>query len=415
MKRVLLVDASPILEEFLTQKLRMEQVHIESSSTQRDAFSKMVTMVPDLVIVDIENSIDVLDEFLQSKLGNASTRQIPFIICGPEIPRPQIANLVQYGLIKYFQKPIKFDIFFSSIGRLLGLNLSMDETPCVLELHLKKNIIFIEIAQGLNREKISLLKYKLNKMITANRISEPKIILMMTDLNLNFVDGINLEFLIDNVIADARIDRDNFKILSLSKFVHDLVEGHPEYSGIEVVSSLNTILDHFVQTSEPSAVPEIVADLILTSDHDASTEQDSVEMRFNKDLSTIQQTDTSSIRVGIMDCHEESRNAVKAAFETIKADIQVFSTGKSLSDAMSQESHMDLFIMDIDVADMNGMELFKFVQTFNQTCPTIIYSKIMQRETVMEALGLGAKAYISKSQNADAVLTKAMELLNQKK
>ena len=58
-----------------------------------------------------------------------------------------IAALAKYGVIKYFAKPIQFDIFFEAIGKILNNQLSLDTTPCVLDLHRNGNIIFIEIAQ----------------------------------------------------------------------------------------------------------------------------------------------------------------------------------------------------------------------------------------------------------------------------
>ena len=57
MKQVLLIDASPIFMEFLKDKLLSEKIKVETAAGNRDAFQKMVNLMPDLVIVDVESDI----------------------------------------------------------------------------------------------------------------------------------------------------------------------------------------------------------------------------------------------------------------------------------------------------------------------------------------------------------------------
>ena len=122
-------------------------------------------------------------------------------MCGPVLGKDEVADLAQYGVIKYFAKPIKFDIFFESIGRVLRMPFAVDDTPCILDIHLSKNIIFIEIALGLNHEKIAMLKYRLSDIIEKNHLAMPTVILMLTSLSLSFVDGYNLEYLFETVTS----------------------------------------------------------------------------------------------------------------------------------------------------------------------------------------------------------------------
>ena len=199
MKSVLIVDASPIFREFLKDKLAEEKIQVSFSQEQRDAITKILNLLPDLVILNIDEMYDeaALMDFLQKKDSDPNASRIPMVAVGPSIDRSQIAVFAQYGIIKYFAKPVKFDIFFESIGRILKVAFSMDITPCVLDLHKNNDIIFVEVAQGLNREKLFLLKYKISEMIDHNEIDAPKVILMLTNLELTFVDGLNLELLMN--------------------------------------------------------------------------------------------------------------------------------------------------------------------------------------------------------------------------
>ena len=67
----------------------------------------------------------------------------------------------------------------------------------------------------LNREKIALLQFKLSEMIEREKLENPKVVIMLTNLELTFVDGYNLEFLLDNILACPKVHTKHVKILSL--------------------------------------------------------------------------------------------------------------------------------------------------------------------------------------------------------
>src|SRR5574344_1653735 len=293
MEQVLIIDASHMSRGFLKEKLKAENVSVEIANGKRDAFTKLISTLPDLVIIDVEESMEDLIDFLESKHADPNARSIPIIISGPIIARDKVATLTQFGVVKYFTKPIKFDVFFEAIGKILKASFSIDVTPCVLEIHINGNIIFIEIAQGMNREKLALLKYKLPELIDANHIVNPKIILMMTDLQLSFVDGANLELLFDNVTSDTRIQKKNIKVLSLDSFTKELIDGHPAYNGIEVTNNLNQVLNSLVESGPTTDLHELVTDKILASDEKA--EQGSVEMRFVSDNGVLDDDEAKDV------------------------------------------------------------------------------------------------------------------------
>ena len=200
MKKVLISDNYPLFRDFLKQKLSEEQIEIITTQENRDLYTKLITNLPNLLILDLsdEDSLDM--DFLQKKLSDSNTANIPIIITGPRKDRSSIASLAKYGVIKYFEKPVQFDLLFKSIGNTIHVPIPMDTTPCVLDLHRNNKVIFIELALGLNREKMSLMRFKLSEMIESEKIESPKIVIMLTNLELTFVDGYNLEFLIDNEI-----------------------------------------------------------------------------------------------------------------------------------------------------------------------------------------------------------------------
>ena len=411
MKQVLLVDASPIFMEFLKDKLLSEQIKVETAAGNRDAFQKMVSLMPDLVIVDVASDILNIQDFLDNKVSEPNAAKLPMVIVGPELERSSISNLAKYGVFNYFSKPIKFDVFLEAIGRIIKARITIDETPSVIETHLNGNIIFVDIAQGLNRDKIEILKYQLTELVEKNKLHDPKIIIMMTSLDLTFVDGTNMEILFDNLIKTFLLK--NIKVLSLNKFTMDLLEGHPAYHGIEVVENLSDILNSLVDSGTTSDdFSDIVSDKILFADDDCIPS--SISTRFGSDNGGSSKTDeekTSTIKVAIVDKDRQTLEMLLPAFQSINAETLVYENGNNFMTAASKEQ-FDVVIMDLFLGDINGLDILRNLQRQGFTTPIIIYSQATSKEVVIQALSLGARTYLVKPQKPALILQKALGVLN---
>ena len=410
MKQVLLIDASPIFMEFLKDKLLSEKIKVETAAGNRDAFQKMVNLMPDLVIVDVESDILNIQDFLDNKISEPNAAKLPMIIVGPEIPRTSISNLAKYGVFKYFTKPIKFDVLIEVISRIIKTPITMDDTPSVIETHVNGNIIFVDIAQGLNRDKIEILKYKLADIVAKNKMHEPKIIIMMTSLELTFVDGTNLEILFDNLINSFALK--NIKVLSLNKFTTELLEGHPAYHGIEVAESLNDVLNALVDSGTVGDVSDIVSDKILFADDQSIPS--SIDTRFGNDKGGSTKADeekSSTIKVAIVDGDEATRKLLATAFQSINAETVTFENGNSFVSAIPKDQ-FDVIILDLYLADINGLDILRNLQRQGFTTPIIVYSQATSKEVVLQSLSLGARSYLVKPQKPALIIQKALGVLN---
>ena len=416
MKHVLIIDASPTFLEFLKDKLEEEKIEVTSIQGKRDAMTKIISILPDLVILDIneDNAFSAMLGFLQKVNADPNASRIPVIAVGPIYERSEIEIFAKLGLVKYFVKPIKFDIFFESIGHILRTAFSMDITPCVLDLHRNGNIIFIEIAQGLNREKIQLLKYKLGEITNAEKIS-PKIILMMSNLELTVVDGFNIEFLLDCILANSRIHAKNIKILSFSSFVKDLIDGHEDYSGIEVVTDISQELNSVLDNSASSKVSDLITDNILATGEDDT--EGSLEIRFSSDASAIlpdetdMQEDSKKPKVAIVDDDAVISKLLSSAFEAAGFVCKQYSTGTEFLSQFSKSKY-DIIILDIFMPGISGFDTLKRLQNVPSPPPVIVYSQAVDREMIIQILSFGAKQYIVKPQKPEVIVQKALEIIN---
>ncbi|MBQ0039658.1 MAG: response regulator [Treponema sp.] len=410
MKSVLLIDGSPLFQDFLRDKVAAEQITIECASA-RESYSKMISLLPDLIIIEIEKNLtEELKILLEKKSTDPNAKRIPIIMTGPVMDRTKVANLVEYGVVKYFTKPIKFDIFFESIGRILKTPLSMDTTPCILDIHLNGNIIFVELAQGLNREKLMLLKYKLAEIINRYKINVPKVILMLTNLELTFVDGANLELLLNNITCSGRIANNHVKILSLDDFVTQLVKGHMEYRGMVVSQNLQYVMSSLMNEDpgRGSDSKEFLYDNILHSDRPT----DDVALGFIDDRSTGDSNTGTMMRVALVDDDVVIRKLLENTFTSASAETSLFENATSFMSAIGSGQVFDIVILDLYLPDMDGISILKTLMQRNYQTPILIYSKASSKEVVLNALSLGAKSYLVKPQKPEVILHKALEILH---
>ena len=413
MKKVLIIDSHQLFRDFLKQKLSVDQVEVILTQENRDSYPKMLTVLPNLIILDM--SEDRVEEmaFLEKKINDPNTANIPVIITGPTAEKSSIASLAKYGVIKYFAKPIQFDVFFEAIGHVLHNPLSMDTTPSVLDLHRNNSIIFIELAVGLNREKIALLQYKLTEMIETEEIESPKILIMLTNLELTFVDGFNLEFLLDNILACPKVHTKYVKILSLSPFLKEFLDGHEAYNGIEMSNNLPKVLNSLIDTTITSSVSDLITDRILTSSY-LDEDSSSVETRFfsdtNSDPEALKANDGTVLNIAIIDSDLQSLAMSKLAVENCGANCSVFQNGKAFMDSYAPEKY-NLIILDVILVDNMGLNILNSLKNRFDAPPVIVYTQSLQRDWVVKILSSGAKSYLVKPLKPQVLVQKSLALL----
>ena len=415
MKKVLIADSHPLFRDFLKQKLSEDQIEVITTQENRDIYTKVITSLPNLIILDMEEDNTMEMEFLEKKRVDTNCADIPVIITGPKQDRSNIAAYAKYGVIKYFEKPIQFDMFFKSIGLVVRVPLSMDTTPCILDLHRNNNIIFIELALGLNREKIALLQFKLAEMIEREKLENPKVVIMLTNLELTFVDGYNLEFLIDNVLACPKIHAKNVKILSLSNFVREMINGHSNYSGIEMASNLSRVLNDLVDTSVTSDISDLITNRFLTPSYEAE-DTASIATRFSSDAredSEVPKNNGTVLTIALIDSDEASLELTKNYFEQAGATCHTYTKGQEFLNDYD-DGKFDLIILDVLISDQTGLSLIQRMHSMPHTPPIVVYTQSLQKDIIVKVLSAGASSFLVKPQKPNVLIQKCLSILKVK-
>ena len=394
MKQVLIIDESNIFRDFISEKLESRKVEISICVGKLDSLSKMRSLVPDLAIIDYTSAKDFLIELLEEKAKDPNAKKIPVILMANELDKAVISRLGQLGVRKIIPKPVKIDQLFSEAGTALGLEFTIDVTPCIMEARVNEGIIFIEIAQGLNREKIGLLKYRIRELIELYALAAPKVLVMMSDLSLTFADGTNLEMLLDNIISDSRIRNRSIRILTMDGFTREFVSGNKQYRDIEVVDNLASAVDSLIRdTGNGENKTAAISEKIL-SGNTAGNEQASFEMRFKSELESLR-TVAQDIYIAVIDDDVVIRNILAKTFQAINAKVDLFESGSAYL-TNGKHDRYNLIFLDLIMPEMNGFQVLQKIREHNISSPVIVLSAVSKREAVMKALSSGVKSYLIK-------------------
>ncbi|HAP43194.1 MAG: response regulator [Spirochaetes bacterium GWD1_61_31] len=416
---VLIIDESDLFRDYLKNRLLRAGLAVEVAINGLDGLSKMRKEPPELIIMDYHLSRKTAQELLQEKAKNPNTADIPVMLTAHKLDKNRLLDLLPFNIKKIFMKPLKLDIFLQTVAEVTGVRFDMDKTPCIVEAHVNDNILFIELAMGLNRDKIDLLRFKIKELIDLYSIQKPKVILMLSDMELSFVDGANLELLLNTIIAAASAKSRSFKILTLSGFVQEFVAGRAEYAGVEVVKSLEYAIDGLIAEAATAAdLPEdkaaIISEKVLNSS--GAKRSETVTMRFDTEQARAQTSPASlndlgrDLEIAAVDDDFVIQELIKTTFASLNAKVSTFNNGRVFLEATEQRS-FDLVFLDLRMPQVNGFEVLSNLHARDLQIPIIVLSAITQREAVVKAYRAGVKSYLVKPLKPQQILTKTLEIL----
>jgi DNA-binding response OmpR family regulator len=419
MKHILIIDESPLFREYLRNKLSENRaLEVTVAVNTLDGMAKIRNLAADLVIMDYHLSRNGCAEILQSKKTDPNATGAPVIIMAQRIDQEKIIALAPFNVKKVFTKPVKVDAFFGTISELLNVSFELDESPGIVEVHVNDNIIFIEIAQGLNRDKLDMLQFKIIELIDLYDIKIPKVILMLSGIQLAFHDSPNLEKLLTVVLTASRAKQRFIRVLTRDDFAKQYMAGHKAYAEIEVVSSIQYAIDGLLADLDPSMDDgekraEIIGNKILSADW--GEEKEAMHLRFAAeskqkkfDLASAGES-IQNLRIAAVDDDLIIRELIKNTFQKTGAEIQVFANG---GEYLAAEGEVfDLVFLDLVMPVMDGFAVLETLRFRKSSPPVIVLSALTRRDTVIRAFQMGIKSYLTKPLKPDDIFRKAIEIL----
>ena len=412
MKKVLIIDESEMFREYLGKKFEENNFEVEYGLNGLDGSLKLRKILPDLIIMDHMLSRKSCQEILAEKQSNPNTKDTDVVLISNKIDKRKIAEYAKFGVKKIFPKPVKMDLLLQGITEITGVTIEVDDTPCIIEAHLNDEIIFLEVAKGLNTEKIELLKYKIDELLKLYQTAVPRFLLMMSGLNIDDKQIYKLRALLETILEKSGDKPEHIRILTSSDVVKEYVKTTPELKKIGLTANLSEALDDLIGIKGDNfAQDKIVGEALLASDQ-GSADSNNFQMRFDNEKTFMElETFGDNINIAIVDDDLVIRQLVKTVFRNLKWNIELFENGKQFVDNVSADKY-DLVFLDLMMPEMDGFSVLKYLRENNITNPVIILSALSRKETVLKAVNYGVKSYMIKPLKPDAIQRKTAEVLN---
>lgn len=415
MKKILVIDESALFRDFLRRKLETFGFEAIVAVNGLDGITKLRNEAPDLVIMDYYLSRISAVELLKQKKADPNGANVPVIMTASKIDRNTIIEVAKYNVRKFFNKPVKIDALLRTVAEFLNATIEFDNTPCIIEAHFNDEILFIELAQGLNQEKIDLLPYKIRELLDLYEVRSPKILIMMSSVNIGPNDSLKLSSLLSNIMQASGARPRNVRILTNSDYVSSYVADNSDLDGVEVTSALEEAMDDLLGRKAGSyrdSEHNVVNQEFLKARRPAGGGDEAFQMRFEEerpdayDLSELQE----GIRVAIVDDDFVIQELVRTAFSDTKIEVQAYDNGYDFMHAPEGLSS-DLIFLDLMMPEMDGFQVLDRLKGKEEVPPIIVLSALSKRETVVEALKYGVRSYMIKPLKPEWIQKKAAEVL----
>ncbi|MDR2482496.1 MAG: response regulator [Treponema sp.] len=414
MKNILVIDESPLFREYLWTKFTENAIDITMAGSGRDGLAKMRTLKPDLVLLDYHiRGVNYL-EVLQQKKDNSGIADIPVIITAKRLDQDKIIELVPYNVRKVFTKPIKIDALFGAIAQLLNVRFDLDASPGQVDVHINDNIIFIEISQGLNQDKLELLQFKMLELIELYGVRSPRLLVMISNTRLGPADTPKLYSLFEIVTKIAAGGQQNIRALTRDEYAAAYLASRKEFKAIQIAENLTAAIEQLlgerISDEETAAI-----DGRLLSRQEQTGVGETVQLTFAAEdgppvtLENIQDM-LKDLKIAAVDDDFVIQELIKNTFQRAGAMVSTFPDGGAYLAALESVS-FDLTFLDMMMPSMDGFAVLRAMNEKDIRQPVIVLSAISQRESVIRAFKLGIKSYLVKPLRPGAIFKKTLEVL----
>jgi len=412
MGRVLVIDEDALLREFMVELLEERGIAVSAAGNGLDGLAKVRAWEPDVVVMDYHLSRMGAEDLLRSKLDDPNARSIPVIVMSPELQRDEVIRIAKLGVKKFLTKPIRVDALLGAVGELLGTKFSADSSPCVLEAHVNDEIIFVEVARGLNRDKLRMLHFRLRELIRLYGLKTPKILVMIAgveDDNLEY-EKLNTLF---HYLGQASGERPgNVCVLTSNPTVVGFLDENSPFRDIRVFSRLEEAMGALVgqrtaqYIDQRSNTPRTT---LLQGSQSSRGETEIVSGRFQSEFASAR-GGTKQKTLAVVDDDAVIHELVSSAFEETDISIRRYHDGEEfLTDPSALST--DLVLLDLRMPKIDGFHVLSKLARADAAPPVIVLSAVNERESVIRAVKLGVRSYMIKPLKPDVLLQKAADVL----
>lgn len=413
MKKVLVIEESSLLRDFYRTQLTEHGFEVVVAVNGLDGIAKLRNDIPDLVIMDYFLSRASAEDVLRRKAEDPNAKAAPVIVVSKPLDKDSVVKLAKFHVKKFFNKPVKIDQLLQNIAGLLNVPVRIDPTACMIEAHVNNHVLFIEIAQGLNREKISLLRYRIQELLDLYDVRIPRVLIMMANVEVGEEDEEKMQALFGSVLDVTGVKPRLVKILTRSTAVENFLRSHVAFGALEVTDNLEQAMEGLFAGKAGSYLEKDsgrAEEGVLTSGKPNKKMDEAIDMRFGTEGLAPGAARESAPKIAVVDDDSVIQELVRTALEDTGAEVATYDDGADFLDDSSALSS-DLVFLDLMMPKKDGFTVLDELRNKERRPPVIILSALSQRESVIRAMKLGVTSYLIKPLKPENVLRKAAEVL----
>ncbi len=415
-KKILIIDQSKLLRNYLKEKLENLGFDVILAKDGVDGLIKMRNQTPNLIIMEFYLPRLGGVDFLKEKQELKGTADIPIIMLSSKIDRRSILKTGKYKIFKFLSKPIEIDLLFQAIGNLFNIKFDIDQSPCIIDIHLNDDILFIEVAKGLNKEKIELMKYKIFEIEELYDFRIQKILMIITDIELRYDLYEMLSLFMENIINSTNALVASINVLTNSDYVRNFFSKHAKYKFIKITDDFLKAIESFGKIdifAYGEEIDNIQKDLISATKLDKE-DVGLIKLKFSKEKIKITKDSFNNIEKEIIIAVIDDDLSILEYMETVLSqanwNIRVYEDGNLFIEDF-KTIKPDLIFLDLLMPKMSGFEVLEYLLEDKDNIPVIILTALADKNSIIKARSYGATSYLTKPVKPELIIHKAEEIL----
>jgi DNA-binding response OmpR family regulator len=453
-KTVHIVEKDDYTALKLIEYLRTAGYETARSKSGQVAITAIRSSVPDLIVLSTNLSDYQTDDFISRMRNIAGAGTVPVILIGEggigdrEDGKPVKSD----ESLQIMEKPVALDALRQKVASVLKVQDKKDERHLTSEVFIREGIIIVEIGGFLTKLDLVTLKYRILDTSRTDKTLTKRFYLIIYDLESEGLGQDSFNHLFDFLVFFKNTPNSNFKILTSSETVKQLLAGHPVASQFEIVENyvegleklkslylkkgeegirveflqpdsalfkdvfdaqgnlikaksscfsqeeIDTLQRKGIKTLFYSRKIHVGEDRQIHADEDVDAVLDAINLTgimVPDQLMGVEAKQRLTMSILVVNSDEQELNKMHGYYSS--QGFPVRKAGR-ISEALKIASQMffDVVIVDLVLEDGRGLDLIRSLREreTGRTCHFIVTGKTVQAEHVKEAVSLGVRGFL---------------------
>lgn len=407
--KIVLIDNDEILKLYLKERLNKAGIEVICCKDGFEGSLKIKNENPDLIIVDSDlKRIDIFT-LIREKNEYKSTIDIPVIIMEKEQNTETERALAELRVSSILLKPIKIDLLFRNICKLLNCRIDFDRTKSMMDAHINEDILFVEISDGLNAEKIDVLTYEIRNMVEQYGKILTKVLIICSNITNSPNLNVKLEQLITSITDETAAVTSTIRILTPQNSpIAKIIAESKKFKDIMIVENISDAISSFGKINifaHESEVDEINT-MLLTS----ANEKISVPLPMDMHFASEDNPMKSQYSVAIVDDDLPILEYLETVFESDGWKTNAYETPVAFIKEL-QNVRPDVIFLDLMMPGINGIQVIQYLRKNKIKIPIVVITALSQREIIARVKEYGVSHFLTKPLHMNDILDAAKEVL----